>query len=492
MMVSFNDLPISRKVMRVNVIVGASLLLTASVAFISYQLVMFTQSAAEHLATAADIAGIDVTPAILFNDPRAATESLTALRASPNVEAAAVYTLDGRMFAKYARSAQEVSNLPESLSFAPSSHRIEGNGLIVARQIVSDGKPIGMLYARSDLQGIRQRLRGHAEIAVGVLAAAFALALVVSSKLERKIAGPIRSLAETARAIASKRDYSVRAEVRSKDETGVLAEAFNEMLRRIEEQSAELEARVAERTEKLTAANKELATANEAKDRFLATMSHELRTPLNAIIGFTGTLLMKLSGPLTSDQENQLKTVRTSGKHLLSLINDLLDLAKIQSGKVELKLEPVNCGSVVNDVATALGPLAQAKGLRFEVIMPEEDLVVPGDRRALSQIMINLTNNAIKFTHQGFVRIELKKLDTEPERIELSVTDSGAGIADADQKRLFQPFEQIHTSGGRTFEGTGLGLHLSQKLAALLGAEIVCRSEYGKGSRFSLALQESA
>ena len=151
----------------------------------------------------------------------------------------------------------------------------------------------------------------------------------------------------------------------------------------------------------------ELENANLAKDRFLASMSHELRTPLNAIIGFTGTLLMKLPGPLTPDQEKQLRTVQASGKHLLSLINDLLDLAKIESGKVELNLEPVECQGVVQEVATALRPVAEAKGLAFEISAPADDLVLRADRRALSQILLNLTNNAIKFTEKGGVRLEL-------------------------------------------------------------------------------------
>jgi signal transduction histidine kinase len=493
-MVSFNDLSISGKLMRTNLIVIASLLLATCAAGLGFQLFMFLSGAEEHLTTAADIAGIDVAPAVLFNDSAAAGESLAALRAMPNVEAAAVYTADGTLFAQYVRRGEESRPaLPRTLPFAKKSQSIDANGLTVVRPIVSDGSPVGMIYARSDLQGMRQRLGGHGVIAVGVLAAAFGLALLVSSRLERRIAGPIRGLAETARAIASKRDYAVRAEVRSKDETGVLAGAFNEMLQQIEEQSAELEARVASRTEELTAANRDLANANEAKDRFLATMSHELRTPLNAIIGFTGTLLMKLSGPLTADQENQLGIIRGSARHLHSLINDLLDLAKIQSGKVEIKLEPVSCTSVVDEVASTLRPLAQAKGVRFEVLLPDEELVVPSDRRALSQIMINLTNNAIKFTDKGgFVRMELKKLGTAPERVELSVSDSGVGIPGEDQKKLFQAFEQFVGSGGRTFEGTGLGLHVSQKLAALLGGEIICHSEYGKGSRFSLALRERA
>src|SRR5437867_2917878 len=146
--------------------------------------------------------------------------------------------------------------------------------------------------------------------------------------------------------------------------------------------------------------NVELENASLAKDRFLASMSHELRTPLNAIIGFTGTLLMKLAGPLTADQDNQLQTIRGSAKHLLSLINDLLDLAKIESGKVVFDFEPVRCQSVVEDVLTTLLPSVEAKGLELKVIVPEGELVLTTDRRALSQILFNLVSNAIKFTER--------------------------------------------------------------------------------------------
>jgi protein-histidine pros-kinase len=232
--------------------------------------------------------------------------------------------------------------------------------------------------------------------------------------------------------------------------------------------------------------NVELERANQAKDRFLASMSHELRTPLNAIIGFTGTLLMRLPGPLTGDQEHQLQTVRTSARHLLSLINDLLDLAKIESGKVEISTEPVACQGVVHEVVTTLRPLAEAKRLIFEVSMPPDDLVVHADRRALSQILLNLMNNAIKFTDTGLVRLELGP-GPEDQSIEIRVIDTGTGIKAEDQARLFTAFAQLSTSSGR-YDGTGLGLHLSQKLAELLGGSISVTSEFGRGSVFVLSL----
>ena len=147
-------------------------------------------------------------------------------------------------------------------------------------------------------------------------------------------------------------------------------------------------------------------------------------------------------------------------------------------------LEPLACQRVVEEVAKSLRPLAEAKGLAIELRMPEQDVILATDRRALSQILINLTNNAIKFTEKGFVRLEVKG-GGEGGSIELSVTDSGMGINDEDQQRLFQAFERVHGSQ-RHIEGTGLGLHLSQKLASLLGGKIVCQSRLGSGSRFSL------
>jgi len=233
--------------------------------------------------------------------------------------------------------------------------------------------------------------------------------------------------------------------------------------------------------------NVELEGANQAKDRFLASMSHELRTPLNAIIGFTGTLLMKLPGPLTADQEKQLGTIQTSARHLLSLINDLLDLAKIESGKVELKLERVACQAILEEVAAALKPLADMKGLKFSLSRPERDMEVRTDRRALSQILINLANNGIKFTEKGSVKVRLgERVENGQQLAEISVLDTGIGIREEDQAKLFQAFQQMDS--GRRHEGTGLGLHVSQKLAGLIGARIEFESSQGKGSRFTLVV----
>lgn len=237
--------------------------------------------------------------------------------------------------------------------------------------------------------------------------------------------------------------------------------------------------------------NVELEAASRAKDRFLAGMSHELRTPLNAIIGFTGTLLMKLPGPLNADQETQLRTVQTSARHLLSLINDLLDVAKIEADQVQTTVELFSCRDIVREVADALAPAAREKGLAFNAELPPVDVNLRSDRRAVSQILINLVNNAIKFTERGGVTLKLQRREhLQRTFVEFSVADTGRGIRTADQKRLFVAFSRLEDADHKVLPGTGLGLHLSRKLAEALGGEISLQSAVGKGSVFTFAVAE--
>ncbi len=234
--------------------------------------------------------------------------------------------------------------------------------------------------------------------------------------------------------------------------------------------------------------NLALEDANVSKDRFLAGMSHELRTPLNAILGFTGTLLMRLPGPLTPDQDKQLQTIQSSARHLLSLINDLLDLAKIESGTVVAALEMVPCQTLLLGLVETLRPLAESKVLEFRLTLPEAPIEIRTDRRALSQIVLNLVNNAIKFTEQGYVSLRLIKGAAPDGTIHIEVADSGVGISEADQGKLFQAFSQLDNSSTRRYDGTGLGLYLSQKLATMIGARLSLHSEPGIGSTFTLTL----
>lgn len=253
----------------------------------------------------------------------------------------------------------------------------------------------------------------------------------------------------------------------------------------LRELNASLEHKVAERTEELQAALVRAEAADRIKSAFLATMSHELRTPLNSIIGFTGIVLQELAGPLNAEQAKQLGMVRGSARHLLELINDVLDLSKIEAGQLEVRAEPFDLRESVERVAASVRPLAEKKGLGLTVDITPELAAMTGDRRRLEQILLNLLNNAIKFTDKG--RVTLTG-DLQAGAVRLRVADTGIGIKPSDLATLFQPFRQIDSGLARQHEGTGLGLAICRRLATLMGGKITVASEWARGSEFTLSL----
>ena len=258
------------------------------------------------------------------------------------------------------------------------------------------------------------------------------------------------------------------------------------------EAKSDLERKVEARTAELRAALVRAEAADRVKSAFLATMSHELRTPLNSIIGFTGILLQGLAGPLAPEQEKQLGMVRGSARHLLDLINDVLDISKIEAGQLETRLEPVDLRAAVERAVAAHRPAAAQKGLQLTVTYPGELPPLRTDGRRLHQILLNLVNNAVKFTDQGSVAVEVAtgpsvRLAGGP-AVAITVRDTGIGIRPGDLATLFQPFRQLDTGLARTHEGTGLGLAICRRLAELLGGEIHADSRYGAGSTFQVTL----
>lgn len=232
------------------------------------------------------------------------------------------------------------------------------------------------------------------------------------------------------------------------------------------------------------AANKRLQEVDRLKSEFLATMSHELRTPLNSIIGFSGILLQQIPGPLNAEQVKQMTMVVNSARHLLSLINDLLDLSRIEAGRTELQWQEVDVAQVIEEVLKAQEPVAKQKQLTLEKRVGDLP-VIETDRKRIYQVLLNLVSNALKFTHEGGVKVEARQKDGA---VIVEVTDTGIGIAPDQLQNLFQAFRQVEGSARRRYEGTGLGLYLCRKLLDLLGGEIRAESEPGKGSRFSVRL----
>ncbi len=498
---------ISRKLTWMNMLVSGAALLLACAAFIAFDMITFRQAMLRNLSTQAQIIGSNSVSALLFNDPQSAENTLLALKAAPNILSAQVYLPDGRPFASYSRDRDLYSPvLPSIPSGQTETHRIEDGQIALVRSIVLDGKQIAAVYIRSDLQELHSRLQRYVLIAAIVLSACLLAALLISSVFRRAVAEPIVDLSKIARIVSRDKNYSVRATpVRSSTELAILIDAFNEMLAQIQQSEGalraahdELEQRVRERTAELEAAKKdveefshsillakeEVERGSKFKDQFLSTMSHELRTPLNAVLGFSDLLADERYGTLNERQQRYISHIHTGGKHLLSLISDILDLSKIEAGRMELAIESLRVETVFGEVLSAMQPLADKKSQEMTKSV-EPGLAVRADSTRLKQVLMNLIANAIKFTPSGG-RIEVAARLVEG-RVRVEVRDNGPGIPPEEQKRIFEAFYRLRESGKKT-EGTGLGLAITHRLVELHGGELSLDSEIGKGSCFHFCL----
>ena len=289
------------------------------------------------------------------------------------------------------------------------------------------------------------------------------------SEFEAEVSLNRLELAEQPMLLAFVRDITVRKQA-------------EEELRRARD---ELEQRVRERTSELERANARLQELDRLKSQFLATMSHELRTPLNSIIGFTGLVRQGRVGPVNPEQARQLGLAYGSAKHLLSLINDLLDLSRVEAGRMEFEEEPLDFVQVIEEVLHTLTPMARQRNLGLVAEPAAPALWLVGDRKRSYQVLLNLVHNALKFTPRGRVTISAR---IERDRLRVAVADTGIGIKPEQMELLFEAFRQLDGSARRLYEGTGLGLHLCRKLLGLMGGEIQVESQFGQGSRFSFTL----
>jgi len=313
-----------------------------------------------------------------------------------------------------------------------------------------------------------------------LLLAGLVLAVAASLYLARRMVTPIQAIQAGAVAIATGR-LDQRIEVATGDELEALASEFNEMAKQLHESYASLERKVDERT-------RALEIANQHKSEFLANMSHELRTPLNAIIGFSEVLQERMFGEMNEKQTEYINDIHGSGKHLLSLINDILDLSKIEAGRMELDLARFDVPSAI---ANALTLMRERAGRHFVSLSSSVDQRIGeiiADERKFKQILLNLLSNAVKFTPEGGkVDVRARRLDGS---VEVAVADTGVGIAPADHKAVFEEFRQLGTDYTKKGEGTGLGLALTRKFVELHGGSIRLESEPGKGATFTFTLPD--
>jgi signal transduction histidine kinase len=304
-------------------------------------------------------------------------------------------------------------------------------------------------------------------LVIGFAVASTLLALILGFSISLSIIGPIKQMDERSHQIGGG-DFSHRVEVPNKDELGRLAANLNRM------------------SEELGRLYRQLEAANRHKSEFLANMSHELRTPLNAIIGFSEVLDERMFGELNDKQAEYIRDIHSSGLHLLSLINDILDLAKVEAGRMELSLSTFHVPAALENAVTLVRERASRHGVGLHMHLNESVESISADERKFKQILLNLLSNAVKFTPQGG-RVDLRATQSGGE-VEVSVTDTGIGISATDQEMIFDEFRQVGGDYAGKPEGTGLGLTLARRFVEMHGGRMWVKSEVGKGSTFSFTL----
>jgi signal transduction histidine kinase/ActR/RegA family two-component response regulator len=474
--------PIRRKLASVTILVSGLSLLAATAAFVALESRAGRAQLEHDLRLAAGIVAYNSAAAVEFGDEASARELLSALRAQEAIAAAALFDARGRRIASYQhpRRPIEPPRTPGELGL-----RREGRFVEIVRAVELDGAAVGTIRLTADTRELDARIRQTLAIGAAVLASGALLAWALGALLLRALSGPILGLAALARRVSETQDYSLRTVKHDDDEIGVLADSLNAMLDRIERDTDLGRINEQLRAEKLRAER-----AVGARSQFLANMSHEIRTPMTAILGFVDLLGEPDHTP--QEQQEWLRIIRTNGQHLLALINDILDLSRIESGNMPLEWLPCDPAELVDDVVQMLRARAQHKGLEFGA---ERRGPLPsrlrGDPTRLRQILINLASNAIKFTDRGHVRLRVSMRGERGDSdlaIAFDVEGSGIGMTPEQCERVFQSFTQADDSMSRRYGGTGLGLAISRSLAELMGGVLSVRSEPGAGSTFRLLL----
>jgi signal transduction histidine kinase len=474
---------ISARLTLMNILVSGVALLLACAGFFTYDQITFRQGLVRTLSAQAQIIGSNSVSAILFNDPQSATQTLSALKSSPNIASAGIVTMDGRPFAQYTRgTGEQVLALPSLSADQIETYRFGTTHVVLNREIFSEGKPIGFVYLRADLRELDERLKRYALIALSVLLVSLLAAMLVSSAFRKSVAQPIIQLAEITQTVSRNRDYGIRVPLaREQNELAVLINSFNEMLREIQQRDSELqkahdelEQRVSERTRDLESSNREL-------EAFSYSVSHDLRAPLDTMNGFSYILMKNYADQLDANGKQSVQSIRAAVKRMSELIDDLLNLSRVTTSS--MLREQIDLSAFANSIVEELRSNEPGRTVAFVAPLTAETY---GDARLLRIVMDNLLRNAWKYTSQHeHARIEFGQ-ETRTGKVVYFVKDDGSGFDQRAADRLFQPFQRLHSTA--EFPGNGIGLATVRRIIQRHGGEVWAEGAVEKGATFYFTL----